>query len=110
MRQKISTIADKYGQKIWLTLGAGYDSYYRHSSEYIHSSLFSALDHIGKDSKKSFRKDMELTIFTSVIESGLAVLALLDALKEETGIEAFEKASTDTSEILLMAAESAGAV
>jgi hypothetical protein len=53
---------------------------------------------------------MELTIFTSVIESGLAVLALLDALKEETGIEAFEKASTDTSEILLMAAESAGAV
>lgn len=110
MRQKISAIADKYGQNIWLTLGVGYHSFYGYSSEYIHSSLFSALDHIGKKSKKAFRRDMETTVFTCVIESGCAVLALLDVLKEESGIKAFEKASKETSEILLSAAESAGAV
>lgn len=108
IRERIGVVASKYGDKIWLGLGTSYISYYGHSSEYIHGSLFGTLDFVAKRDKTEFYEDMTTTFWTCLIEIGMAILALLDVLEVETGIKEFGETSRRLAGNLLSAAELAG--
>ena len=51
---------------------------------------------------------MKTTLWTCLVEIGCGVLALLDVLEVETGIQEFRTASKTTSDILLKVCEVAG--
>ena len=108
IRERIGVIASKYGDKIWLDLGVSYVSFYGHSSEYIHGSLFAPFDYVVKRDKAEFYKSMITTLWTCLIEIGMGIVALLDVLGAETGIKEFGKTSKELSGNLLFAAELAG--
>ena len=108
LMQRIEVIAFRFGKEMYLTLGATYHGNYGFSSEYIHASLFSALDFIGKKSKEEFYRDMVRTLWTSLTGCGMAVIGLLDALEIETQITQFQKVSKELQEIVLLICEEAG--
>lgn len=108
IRERIGVVANKYGDKIWLSLGTSYVSFYGHSSEYIHGSLFGALDFVAKRDKTEFYESMTTTFWTCLIEIGMGILALLDVLEVETGIKEFGETSRELTGNLLSTAELAG--
>jgi hypothetical protein len=106
--ERIDVVANRYGSKIWLTLGSSYYGYYGISSEHVHGSLSGVLEFIGAMNKEEFFANMKSTIWTVLIESGCAVIALLDALEIETGIEQFKEVSRELGEIILTACDMLG--
>ena len=108
LMQRVEVIAAKFGKGMYLTLGGTYHGHYGISSEYIHSSLFSAIDFIGKKSNEEFYRDMIQTLWTSLTGCGMAVISLLDALEIETQIAEFRKASKTLQELTLSICENVG--